>query len=115
MKTFTYRGSIHRVVDGDTYDVILDLGFCIAHKIRVRLRGVDTPEIYGNKASSEGKIASDYVKTLIEGQDVTITTYKSAPTSFNRWEADVILKKDSINIAEHLVEKGFAKKVPIND
>ena len=111
MKSYTYRGSIHRVVDGDTYDVIVDLGFCIAHKIRVRVKGIDTPEIYGNKATEEGKSASEYVKTLLEGKNVTITTYKTAPSTFNRWVADVILEESGINIAEHLVEKGFAKKM----
>jgi micrococcal nuclease len=111
MKTFTYRGSIHKVIDGDTYDVILDLGFCIAHKIRVRVRGIDTPEIFGNKATAEGKEASEYVKSLLEGKTVTITTYKTAPSTFNRWEADVVIEETKINVAEHLIEKGYAKKM----
>ena len=111
MRNFTYKGSIHRVVDGDTYDVILDLGFCIAHKIRVRLRGVDTPEVYGNRATPEGKAASEYINNLIINKNVTITTYKGAPTSFNRWEADVVLDDGQVNLAEDLVSKGYAKKV----
>ena len=36
--------SIDRVVDGDTVDVIIDLGFDILHKTRVRLYGIDAPE-----------------------------------------------------------------------
>lgn len=113
---YRFKGMIHRVVDGDTYDVILDLGFSIAYKIRVRLRGVDTAEIFGNKASEEGKVASEYVKGVLEGKKVTVVTYKNAPSTFNRWEADVFLDQkieETENLAEHLVKKGYAKKVDI--
>lgn len=42
---FVYQAELDRVVDGDTIDVILDLGFNVKlHKQRVRLAGIDTPE-----------------------------------------------------------------------
>ena len=42
---FVYNASLDRVVDGDTIDVTLDLGFDVKlHKQRVRLAGIDTPE-----------------------------------------------------------------------
>jgi micrococcal nuclease len=42
---FVYRATLDRVVDGDTLDCILDLGFDVKlHKQRVRLAGIDTPE-----------------------------------------------------------------------
>ena len=41
---YEYGCTVTRVVDGDTVDVILDLGFSILHKCRVRLYGIDTPE-----------------------------------------------------------------------
>ena len=42
---FVYQAELDRVVDGDTVDVILDLGFDVKlHKQRVRLHGIDTPE-----------------------------------------------------------------------
>ena len=42
---FVYRATLDRVVDGDTFDCILDLGFDVKlHKQRVRLHGIDTPE-----------------------------------------------------------------------
>ena len=42
---FVYQAELDRVVDGDTVDVILDLGFDVKlHKQRVRLAGIDTPE-----------------------------------------------------------------------
>ncbi len=42
---FVYRATLDRIVDGDTFDCILDLGFDVKlHKQRVRLAGIDTPE-----------------------------------------------------------------------
>ena len=41
---FTYDCEITRVVDGDTCDVTIDLGFKIMHKARVRLHGINAPE-----------------------------------------------------------------------
>ena len=42
---FVYNATLDRIVDGDTFDCILDLGFDVKlHKQRVRLAGIDTPE-----------------------------------------------------------------------
>jgi len=42
---FVYQAELDRIVDGDTLDCILDLGFDVKlHKQRVRLHGIDTPE-----------------------------------------------------------------------
>ena len=68
---FEYRCNVTRVVDGDTVDIDVDLGFGVwLHKERVRLYGVDTPEsrtsdkeekVYGNNAKN-------FVKKFLEGQ-----------------------------------------------
>lgn len=41
---YEYKAIVDRVVDGDTVDFIVDLGFSVKIKIRTRLAGVDTPE-----------------------------------------------------------------------
>jgi micrococcal nuclease len=41
---FTYRASLDRVIDGDTVDLHIDLGFRLTAHMRIRLTGVDTPE-----------------------------------------------------------------------
>lgn len=53
MSLFTYRGKLTKVIDGDTLDLRVDLGFHIEREIRVRLSGVDTAEIYGVKKSTD--------------------------------------------------------------
>jgi micrococcal nuclease len=117
---YIFSGLVNRVIDGDTYDITLDLGFYVSHRIRVRLKGVDTPEVYGSNASAVGKVVSDYVRQILEGRFVTVQTYKNAPTTYNRWEADVYFDRvdqegkvieSGLNLAEHLVKQGYARLV----
>lgn len=111
---YVYNGRCIRVVDGDTYDILVDCGFAIYHKIRVRLRGVDTPEKYGKNACEEGKQISEEVNEILFDNEVMIRTYKNKPTSFNRWEADVFFKDENgivINLAKFLLANGKAEHV----
>lgn len=110
---WNYRAHCYRVVDGDTYDVAVDLGFNIYHKIRLRLKGVNTPEIFGAQASEEGKKATEFVRGLIENKDIQITTYKAQPSTFNRYEADVsvLIEGVPVDVATHIVEQGYGTKV----
>ena len=101
---YEYKGKVVKVVDGDTYDVLVDLGFAIFHKIRVRLKDVDTPEVFGRDATVEGRIASDFVKTLLLDKDVIIRTYKDRATTYGRWEADVQLLEPLVLDWEMFVE-----------
>jgi micrococcal nuclease len=41
---YEYKCKVKRVVDGDTVDIVLNLGFNVLHAVRVRLAGIDTPE-----------------------------------------------------------------------
>ena len=103
---WVYGGRCVRVVDGDTYDILIDCGFMIYHKIRVRLRGVDTPEIFGKKACEEGQVAKREVETCILDKEVRIRTYKKGASSYNRWEADIFFTDQNgfvINLAKFIV------------
>jgi len=50
---FTFQARLDRVIDGDTMDLVVDLGFRTRKTIRVRVTGVDTDEIYGVSQDSE--------------------------------------------------------------
>lgn len=63
---YVYNCKVVNVVDGDTIDVELDLGFHIRMKERVRLIGVDTPEVFGPNAEASGQVASDFSKRWID-------------------------------------------------
>lgn len=79
--SYTRQASVLRVVDGDTLDLEADLGFSVFHRLRVRLLGVNTPEIYGVSESSEefrrGKVASEFTASrLPEKSQVLVQTFK---------------------------------------
>jgi endonuclease YncB( thermonuclease family) len=58
MMQWIYQATLERVVDGDTVDIVIDLGFSTFRKERVRLYGVDAPEIN----TEAGKLAKGFVE-----------------------------------------------------
>ena len=100
---YSYKATVTNVVDGDTVDLSIDLGFDIWHNIRVRLIGIDTPE----KWHDYGKVVKEYVKALLEGKEVTIKTEKA--DKYGRYLVEIYLPgfRDSFNT--HLVDHNMAK------
>jgi micrococcal nuclease len=98
---FRYRARIDNVVDGDTLDFTIDLGFNITRDIRVRLKDVDTNEIYGSKKGSDeykaGIMQKDYVVSWIVAAStehdshypLVVQTYKDGTGKYGRYIADV--------------------------
>ncbi len=66
---YRYIAELIRVVDGDTIDVRVDLGFQITQVIRVRLKGINTPELRG-KEKAAGMLAKDVVCVELEAAKV---------------------------------------------
>lgn len=81
--TRTYRGICKEVVDGDTYTILVDLGFYTYNMIRLRLLGVNTSELHGAE-KEKGLLTKRRVEELILNKPVKILTYKDR-TSFDRW------------------------------
>ena len=85
---FSYRVSkVTKVVDGDTIDVILDMGFDIMYKQRVRLFGIDTPESRTRDLEEKkyGLMAKELVLTLMPvGSMQTLITEKDKSGKFGR-------------------------------
>lgn len=102
---YDYKAKVQRVVDGDTVDLDIDVGFHMRALVRVRLVGVDTPEVYGPNACEEGKEASAFTKDLLpEGQDVIVTTQKTG--KYDRWLA-IIELPDGRCINDLLIAEGW--------
>ena len=103
---YEYNCTVERVVDGDTIDVTLDLGFDILHKCRVRLYGIDTPESRTRNLDEKarGNMAGSFLEEAIEdGEKVIIQTkLKDSRGKFGRILGDVIV--DDININQLMVK-----------
>ena len=88
-KLYTYRAKVLRVIDGDTILVKVDLGFRIRIKQRLRLRGIDAPEM----GTVEGGRTRDYVKAVLAGTPwIVVTTTR--PDKYGRYLADVYYPKN---------------------
>tara|TARA_Y100000310_G_scaffold119376_1_gene118111 strand:+ start:2964 stop:3434 length:471 start_codon:yes stop_codon:yes gene_type:complete len=100
-----FPAKLVRVVDGDTYDLELDLGFNLQAIKRFRLRGVNCPEPRGVEEEA-GILCSDYVEFMFsEMDDIVVRTYKS--DSFGRWLCDIEIKNNEL-LSEYLCEYGYA-------
>ena len=84
----TYRCKILRVVDGDTVEVYIDLGFGVwMHKERVRIHGIDTPESRTRdlEEKKNGLAAKAFVKSYLPiGSSQTLCTEKDKTGKFGR-------------------------------
>jgi len=108
---YTYKAKIVKVVDGDTMDAIIDLGFNMTFKIRLRVMNLDTPETFKPTSEDEkiaGSAATGRAKELLMDKDVVVKTNKDASV-YNRYSA-IITMPDGRSFAEVMVQEGFQKK-----
>jgi micrococcal nuclease len=116
---YVYRARVVRIIDGDTVDVDLDLGFGVwLKKQRLRLYGINTPEIRGEERP-EGLKAKDFVEEAIGGfeQEVLVQSFKDGKGKYGRWLADVYYRgreqpgAPMVSLNRALVGHGLAKVV----
>ncbi len=104
-----YRGVAKHVVDGDTLDLLIDLGFNAYTYQTVRLRGIDAPEMYGGSAEEKvrGQASRAYLESLVPPlTPCVVTTWKDRQT-FGRYVADITLESGD-GLAELMVAAGHA-------
>ncbi len=106
---YEYKATIRRIVDGDTVDVTLDLGFDILYNNRIRLLGIDAPESRTRDLEEKalGLAAKDRVKELCPvGSTVILRTTKDGKGKFGRILGEIFVEEQSVN--KLLVEEGHA-------
>lgn len=87
---YTYQARLLHVVDGDTVDLEVDLGFYLRTSLRFRLLGVDTPELRarGPEGEQAKRFVEDWFSSRATGEwPFTIQTSKT--DSFGRWLASI--------------------------
>lgn len=105
---YEYRAKIVGVYDGDSVTALVDLGFKINFTIKIRLRGINTPEIRGVERP-EGLIAKARVVDLILNKDVILKTHKDRTGKYGRYLGEIFLKEGDISINQILLNEGLAK------
>ena len=110
---YIYRiRSVHKVVDGDTIDADIDLGFDISLTKRIRLAGVDTPEsrtsdAYEKKLGLESK---EWLKKKVEGaKDILIKTELPDSTEkYGRIIGHLFINNEATSLNDQMIVEGYA-------
>jgi len=100
------------VVDGDTFDAEIDLGFSIAYSQRIRLAGIDTPESRTKDKAEKalGLESKEFLKKAISSaKDVVIKTEKpDSSEKYGRVLGWVFLDGSAKSINQIMIDEGYA-------
>ena len=100
---YTYKAVVTNVVDGDTVDVTVDLGFKIYTVQRIRLMGIDTPE-RGQPGYQEAK---DRLIELVLNKEIILQTAKVS--KFGYYLGLLIFEGTVITVNRTLLDENLAK------
>ncbi len=114
---YKYNAIVSGVYDGDTIDCLVDVGFKITTKIKVRLANINTPELRGDEREA-GLIARDVLREKILHKKIIITTYKDKKGKYGRYIGEILIEEailsegvttsTLVNVNNWLVENGYA-------
>jgi len=107
-----YVRKVENVVDGDTIDVLIDLGFDILFQSRVRLAGIDTPESRTKDLAEKslGLESKEYLKKhLKDAKSVVIKTEKmDSSEKYGRILGWVYVNGDTESLNDKMINDGYA-------
>jgi micrococcal nuclease len=105
---YHYRAHVTKVYDGDTVTADIDLGFgVILKKQKIRLSGIDTPEVRG-ESREEGIKVRDAVRKMILDKDITLKTIKDKSGKYGRWLGEIYLDDRTASLNQILLSEGMA-------
>ena len=111
MEKYNYDVEVKRVVDGDTVDVMIDLGFNTHIKRRVRMYGIDTPESRTRdlEEKKKGLAAKERLKEILASDNIIMKSHGKG--KYGRILGEMYVEKDQeISVNDILVREGHAKK-----
>lgn len=107
-----YVKKVSKVVDGDTIDVDIDLGFDISFSSRVRLAGIDTPESRTSDKMEKtlGLESKEYLKKAIDASKVVVIKTEKMDSSekYGRILGWVFLDGSEVSINQKMIDEGYA-------
>ena len=110
---YHYRAEVLSVYDGDTMTLMIDMGMKHFARVKIRMIGIDTPEIRTSDADEKvrGYEARDYLRSRVEGKKVIVHTKEKG--KFGRWLGVVWVDEDQDELGESLndemIRMGHAK------
>ena len=110
LKMYKYNASLVKVIDGDTVDAIIDLGFKVSIRERIRLWKIDAPEIRSknNNEKTLGKLAKKRLKELLSKKKGKFKLISHGFGKFGRCLGEIYVNNRNIN--NLLLKEGLVKK-----
>ena len=107
---YQYIAKLIRVIDGDTVDALVDLGFDVWVKKRIRLYGINTPETRTRDLEEKkaGIAAKERLETLISECDGIFILESHGVGKYGRCIGTLLI--DDTDINQLLIDEGFAKE-----
>jgi len=109
---YEYKAKLLRVIDGDTIDCVIDLGFNVRLKERVRFKGIDTPETRTRDLEEKelGFAAKKRVEEAFQYSDeFTIITEIDKKGKYGRILGTILLPDRKVSLNQMLLDEGHAK------
>jgi len=107
---YTYNAKVDRVVDGDTVDALVDLGFDTWKKTRIRLYGLDAWESRTRdlEEKQKGLAAKQFLIDKLEANSNEFILVSHGVGKFGRCLGELFLEKDGLSLNEKLITEGHA-------
>jgi micrococcal nuclease len=113
LNLYHYKAEVLSVYDGDTITVMIDQGMKHFARVKVRMIGINTPEIRTKdlEEKARGYAAKDYLKSRIEGKTIVINTVKKG--KFGRWLGVIWLYEEGMeelgeSLNDEMIRMGHA-------
>ena len=105
---FEYNATVTRVVDGDTIDAIVDLGFSTFKKVRIRMHGINAPESRTRdlEEKKKGLAAKARLVEMLEENKNEFILVSHGVGKFGRCLGEIFLNKKENSVNEQLIWEG---------
>ena len=107
---YEYKAKLKRVVDGDTCDAYIDLGFDVSVKKRIRFMGVDTWESRSRdlEEKKKGLAAKEYTKEMLSKNEGEFTIKSHGVGKYGRVLGELFIEGEDKSLNELLKDNGHA-------
>lgn len=107
---YTYNAKLDRVVDGDTVDALVDLGFDTWKKVRIRMMGINAPEsrTRDKEEKKRGLASKKYLIDLIESNESMFILKSHGVGKYGRCLGEIFLKDTEVSANQMMINEGHA-------
>jgi len=109
---YEYKAKLIRIIDGDTIEAVIDLGFEIGIRKTIRLYGINAPETRGvlKEEKLAGLKCKDRLEALLGASKGEFKLISHGVGKFGRCLGELFVKNEKISLNQQLIDEGLAKK-----